>query len=161
MTGKSTLLAAAALAAGGGNYALAFAPPRSSLSFSSSSRTDPTPASLSNSNNGEIMTLAEEMAALTLDPNPSPRGIKCATPSGYGFSSSISRILKKRRSDGYGTGYFRANSSTSVVDVMEGINGGMESTTAALVFDDENPELLLGIFTDADYIKLDIERSSN
>ncbi len=78
MTGKSTLLAAATLAAGGCNYALAFAPPRTSLSFSSSSsssssRADPLPASSSNpNNNGEIMTLAEEMAALTLDPNPSP-----------------------------------------------------------------------------------------
>jgi CBS domain-containing protein len=96
------------------------------------------------------MTLAEEIDALTLNPE-SPQ-TSLITPEGYGFSSPVSRILKSRG----GLGYYRARASTSVIDVMEGINSG---TDVALVFDDYDDSILLGIFTDADYIRLAMERA--
>jgi CBS domain-containing protein len=109
-----------------------------------------------------MIALAEEIGALTLTANPSPRGVSCATPEGYGFSSPITRILKSRGADT--PGYYAARASTSVIEVMEGINFG--DTTAALVFadgddgdDDIGGGALLGIFTDADYIKLAMERA--
>ena len=106
-----------------------------------------------------MIALAEEIGALTLTANPSPRGVNCATPEGYGFSSPIARILKSRGADT--PGYYAARASTSVIEVMEGINFG--DATAALVFaDDDDDDLggaLLGIFTDADYIKLAMERA--
>ena len=108
-----------------------------------------------------MIALAEEIGALTLTANPSPRGVNCATPEGYGFSSPIARILKSRGADT--PGYYAARASTSVIEVMEGINGQGE-TTAALVFADVDGgpgggAILLGIFTDADYIKLAMERA--
>ena len=60
-----------------------------------------------------MIALAEEIGALTLTANPSPRGVNCATPE----------------------------------------------ATVALVFADDDPDELLGIFTDADYIKLAMERA--
>jgi CBS domain-containing protein len=111
-----------------------------------------------------MIALAEEIGALTLTANPSPRGVKSATPEGYGFSSRISRILKARGAGASGSpGYYAARASTPVVEVMEGINGSGD-TTAALVFADDvdgdgPPPALLGIFTDADYVKLAMERA--
>ena len=55
------------------------------------------------------------------------------------------------------SGYHRAKASDSVIDVMEGINtkkGG--KLDVALVFDDVDETKLLGIFTDADYIRVSI-----
>lgn len=72
------------------------------------------------------------------------------TPEGFGFSSSVDRILK---SSGRNGGYYRARASDIVTDVMEGItNGGAD---VALVFDDETDKLS-GIFTETDYIKVSV-----
>src|SRR5210317_13402 len=70
------------------------------------------------------------------------------TPEGYGFSSPISRVVQNS-----GTGYYRAKSSESVVDVMENIG----KTEVALVFSDEDGKGLMGIFTDYDFIRLSTE----
>ena len=109
----------------------------------------------------------------------------CAlTPEGFGFSSPIGRVSKSRG----GLGYYKALGSDSVIDVMAGINAGEDKTdvgefdcglfsnlfvfmqhffvayvmvapaASALVFDTNND--LLGIFTDADYIRLATERSA-
>jgi len=75
------------------------------------------------------------------------------TPEGFGFSSPIGRILKSRG----GMGYYKASASDSVIDVMEGICDG-DNADVALVFDGE--DALMGIFTDADYIRLATERSA-
>lgn len=78
------------------------------------------------------------------DPFPLDRSI---TPEGYGFSSSIGRILKEADRGG---GYYKAASTDIVADVMEGITDG--HADAALVFDEESK--LLGIFTESDYIRV-------
>lgn len=69
------------------------------------------------------------------------------TPEGYGFSSSINRVLKEA---GRNNGYYKASGSDLVTDVMDGITSG--DVDVALVFDDESK--LLGIFTESDYIKV-------
>ena len=73
------------------------------------------------------------------------------TPEGYGFSSPIARVMKESGS----TGYYRAKSSESVVDVMEKIG----KNEVALVFDEENDKELMGIFTDFDFIRLSTEQA--
>ena len=71
------------------------------------------------------------------------------TPEGYGFSSSVERILKtSKRNDGY----YRAQGSDRVIDVMGGI-ANQDGADIALVFNDENGDLL-GIFTETEYIKV-------
>ena len=70
------------------------------------------------------------------------------TPEGFGFSSSVERILKNAQRQ---NGFYRAKASESVTDVMEGITGGQFDV--ALVFDDDS-EKLVGIFTETDYIKV-------
>lgn len=78
-----------------------------------------------------------------------PLGQDCViTPEGFGFSSSIERILK---SAGRQNGYYRAKASETVIDVMEGITSGQ--LDVALVFDDATDKLV-GIFTESDYIKV-------
>ena len=74
------------------------------------------------------------------------------TPEGYGFSSSIERILKEA---GRSNGYFKASGSDLVTDVMDGITAG--DVDVALVFDDSSK--LLGIFTETDYIKFSMARA--
>jgi hypothetical protein len=69
------------------------------------------------------------------------------TPEGYGFSSSINRVLKAADRDG---GYYKASASDIVADVMDGITDG--NVDVALVFDDSSK--LVGIFTETDYIKV-------
>ncbi|KAL7446454.1 hypothetical protein ACHAXM_010470 [Skeletonema potamos] len=73
------------------------------------------------------------------------------TPEGYGFSSPISRVMKESGK----SGYYRAKSSESVVDVMENIG----KNEVALVFDEKNAEELMGIFTDFDFIRLSTEQA--
>ena len=70
------------------------------------------------------------------------------TPEGTGLSSPISRIVKLSKR---GKGFYRANGSDRVVDVMDGITSGKEDV--ALVFDEDTKQLL-GIFTESDYIKV-------
>ena len=76
------------------------------------------------------------------------------TPEGYGFSSTVGRIFQSRG----GLGYYKARGGDSVIDVMDGVHaeGPLD---VALVFDDSSDELL-GIFTDADYIRLATQRST-
>jgi len=71
------------------------------------------------------------------------------TPEGYGFSSSVERILKTSQRN---NGYYRAQGSDRVIDVMGGI-ANQDGADIALVFDDDEGGLL-GIFTEADYIKV-------
>jgi len=73
------------------------------------------------------------------------------TPEGYGFSSPISRVMKESGK----SGYYRAKSSESVVDVM----GKIGKNEVALVFDEENDKELMGIFTDFDFIRLSTEQA--
>jgi hypothetical protein len=68
------------------------------------------------------------------------------TPEGYGFSSPVERILKNA---GRGSGFYRADASESVVDVISVITEGDQDV--ALVY---NGDGLLGIFTETDYIKV-------
>ena len=122
-----------------------------------------------------LADLAEEINALTLNPNADNDYLSSSNNNnsnnnsnnssrgtvqieGYGFSTSIARILKSST----GLGYYNAKASESVIDVMEGINSSNNNndrSDVALVFDDTNPNLLRGIFTDADYIRLAMERS--
>jgi hypothetical protein len=89
--------------------------------------------------------------SLNVGANLDPEGVfpleRSITPEGYGFSSSIQRVLKESGRDG---GFYKASSSDLVTDVMDGITGG--SVDVALVFDDSSK--LLGIFTESDYIKV-------
>jgi hypothetical protein len=71
------------------------------------------------------------------------------TPEGYGFSSSVERILKTSQRN---NGYYRAQGSDRVIDVMGGI-ANQDGADIALVFDDDEGDLL-GIFTETDYIKV-------
>ena len=66
----------------------------------------------------------------------------------------MKRLLKSRG----GLGYYKASSSDSVIDVMDGINSNSDGKIdVALVFDEN--DVLSGIFTDADYIRLAMERT--
>ena len=69
------------------------------------------------------------------------------TPEGTGLSSPISRIVKLSKRD---NGYYRANGSDRVVDVMDGITRDVKHDVA-LVYDGDK---LVGIFTESDYIKV-------
>jgi hypothetical protein len=70
------------------------------------------------------------------------------TPEGYGFSSTVERVMKEADR---ANGYYRATSTESVTDVMDGITSG--KVDVALVFE-ETTNKLLGIFTESDYIKV-------
>jgi hypothetical protein len=71
------------------------------------------------------------------------------TPEGYGFSSAVGRILKEAGRQG---GYYRADASEPVLDVIAAITQDRPSPDAALVYGKDNQ--LLGIFTEADYIRV-------
>jgi hypothetical protein len=74
------------------------------------------------------------------------------TPEGFGFSSPARRILQE---SGRGLGYHRAAGSDTVMNVMDAITSASTAGGAAdvaLVFDDDDSEKLLGIFTETDYI---------
>lgn len=68
------------------------------------------------------------------------------TPEGFGFSTPATRILKEADRD---KGFFRAEASTPVIDVIAAITEGTKDVS--LVYDGDN---LLGIFTETDYIKV-------
>ena len=70
------------------------------------------------------------------------------TPEGFGFSTPASRIIKQAGRKG---GYYRASASEFVLDVIAAITNEKEQDVA-LVYDDN--DVLLGIFTEADYIKV-------
>uniref|UniRef100_A0A7S2N393 CBS domain-containing protein n=1 Tax=Helicotheca tamesis TaxID=374047 RepID=A0A7S2N393_9STRA len=84
----------------------------------------------------ELLSLSEECAL---------------TPQGFGFSSSMSRVLE---SANRGPGFYRAKGTDRVIDVMDGITKG--DADAALIFDGSD---LLGLFTESDYIKFSVARA--
>ena len=71
------------------------------------------------------------------------------TPEGFGFSSSMVRILEQASR---GDGYYSASASNIVTDVMEEITNGQADV--ALVFQDGDNSKLEGIFTERDYIEV-------
>jgi len=73
------------------------------------------------------------------------------TPEGYGFTATASRILRESKRD---AGYHRASASDSVIDVMQAVTNGEQDV--ALVFDDEDDDKLLGLFTESDYIRVSL-----
>ena len=82
---------------------------------------------------------------------------------GYGLSSSVQRIFAQARRPN--NGFYRAYSNETVVDVMQQIL--LDTTTSddeyydiALVFNHENANELLGIFTEADYIRYSTQRAA-
>jgi len=172
MARKATLLSAAALAATSNHSTLAFTLPRPTANHATSFRSiPPSPASAAAAG----ATTAKSTTSLYSDtsstvPEPSTmsasemitalssKPITALTPEGFGFSSPAERILKLAKRD---NGYYRAKGSASVVDVMEGIEREGKFDVA-LVFDEDEDgkEKLLGIFTDADYIRLATERAT-
>jgi len=78
------------------------------------------------------------------------------TPAGFGFSTPTSRILQ---SSGRNSGYYKASASDPVVNVIEAITAAGGLQDVALVFDDDNNNNLLGIFTESDYIRFSSARS--
>ena len=78
--------------------------------------------------------------------NSSFSGECLLTPEGYGFSSTVERIIEKAQR---GNGFYVANANDSVIDVMGGITEGEKDV--ALVYDGSD---LLGIFTETDYINV-------
>ena len=69
-------------------------------------------------------------------------------PKGYGFTSTIRRILDAPNCR---SGYYRAFSNETVMDVMDCISSGSEDV--ALVFD-ESSGRFLGLFAETDYLKV-------
>ncbi len=87
------------------------------------------------------VSAAEELEAESI------MNMEFLTPEGTGLSSPISRIVKLSKRD---NGYYRANGSDPIVDVMDGITRDIKHDVA-LVYDGNE---LLGIFTESDYIKV-------
>ena len=91
----------------------------------------------------------------------SPVGQPSITPEGYGFSTSLRRILEDT-----GSGYYKGYGSDRVIDIIQGITSTRKkddeadkaNPDVALVFDDET-EALIGIFTERDYVKLSAVRA--
>ena len=75
------------------------------------------------------------------------------TPEGYGFSSSVIRILDLAGRD---SGYYSATTSNIVTDVMDEITNG--KADVALVFQDGENGKLQGIFTETDYIEVRFDK---
>eukprot|EP00934_Nitzschia_sp_Nitz4_P007592 Nitzschia sp. Nitz4//scaffold48_size128905//121025//123341//NITZ4_003623-RA/size128905-augustus-gene-0.31-mRNA-1//-1//CDS//3329553051//7582//frame0 len=88
-----------------------------------------------------------------LEPDVIPIGHDI-TPEGYGFSSSVGRVLKTAQRN---NGFHRAISSNVLSCVMDSM--AQESIDVALVFDKEDRSKFLGIFTETDYIRFSMARS--
>jgi Na+/H+ antiporter NhaD/arsenite permease-like protein/CBS domain-containing protein len=91
-----------------------------------------------------------------------PTGTQTITPAGKGFSTPLSRIVAADAQ----SGYVKSLGSDSVIDVIQRISesrtnegGNGKATDASLVFDEDDPELLLGIFTERDYIAFSTKRA--
>eukprot|EP00591_Stephanopyxis_turris_P006110 CAMPEP_0195522502 /NCGR_PEP_ID=MMETSP0794_2-20130614/20732_1 /TAXON_ID=515487 /ORGANISM="Stephanopyxis turris, Strain CCMP 815" /LENGTH=740 /DNA_ID=CAMNT_0040652273 /DNA_START=82 /DNA_END=2304 /DNA_ORIENTATION=+ len=87
-----------------------------------------------------------------------PSGQTTITRKGYGFSTSMSRVLRKT-----GQGYYKASTTDRVIDVIKGISlVGVEEDEVnydvALVFDESDE--LFGIFTERDYITFSTARAA-
>lgn len=72
------------------------------------------------------------------------------TPEGYGFTAAAKRIVAEagRR----GNGYYRASSTQNIFEVIQAITDG--EYDAALVFDEENNNKIVGLFTESDFIRV-------
>jgi len=79
------------------------------------------------------------------------------TPEGFGFSAPAERILKLKS----GLGYYRTTSTERVIDVMEAVSAEGRKQDVALIFEDENSDNLLGIFTEADYVEFSKKRAKD
>ena len=71
------------------------------------------------------------------------------TPEGFGFSTPAERVLREANR---GMGYYAATGSQRVIDVMEAITTGPYDV--ALVFDGDNKDTVIGLFTETDYIRV-------
>lgn len=76
---------------------------------------------------------------------------------GYGLSSSAQRIFIEAQRPN--NGYYRAYSNETVVDVMQQILDTSDAYDIALIYNHENTNELMGIFTEADYIRYSTERA--
>ena len=76
------------------------------------------------------------------------------TPEGFGFSSPAERILKQT-AEGTGNGFIRAKKSDKVIDVIDLISDA-ENPDVSLIFDDDDEEKFLGIFTEKDYVDVSL-----
>jgi len=103
----------------------------------------------------EAVAVAPEIVAVIPEiVEVAPSGKAGLTPEGTGFSSPTSRIVRKSNRDN--NGYYKADSEEAVALVIAAIT--QESTAdVALVYDKE--DVLLGIFTETDYIKLSTDRA--
>ena len=75
------------------------------------------------------------------------------TPEGFGFSTPASRILSLSSTGE--DGYVSVKNSDRVVDVMDQISDG-KNPDVALVFDDDESNKLVGIFTEKDYVDVSV-----
>ena len=94
------------------------------------------------------------------------KGEPSSSPSSYGLSTSVERILKEVVYPmKQGPGYYRAVATEQVMKVVDQITRGREKGDVALVYQEEKKELeeeekettessLLGIFTESDYINV-------
>jgi Na+/H+ antiporter NhaD/arsenite permease-like protein/CBS domain-containing protein len=78
------------------------------------------------------------------------------TPEGYGFSSPMGRVLTESNRK---PGYHKAKASDTVIDVMQAITSSRDGYDVALVFDNDNDDKLLGLFTESDYIRFSTTRA--
>lgn len=108
--------------------------------------TPPTASSTSSSSSSEL-----QVGIGAVDPEdvlPLASSSSSITPEGLGFSSPVSRILKLTTQGDF----YRALSTDSVTEVMDGITSADSATDAALVFSTDDK--LVGVFTETDYIKV-------
>jgi len=70
------------------------------------------------------------------------------TPDGFGFSAPAQRVLKEANR---GTGFYKASADETVIDVMEAITTNEKDV--ALVY---AANQLLGLFTEADYVRVSL-----
>lgn len=136
-----------------GEGALAFAPPSGIKSSKSSFIVSPSSSSTQlkiggffSGSGGKDQPEQEPIPVETLD---SLVEVGAVTPEGFGFSCPASRVLN---TSNRGDGYYKASSEEAVVDVIAAIT--QNSKDIALVFDQDE---LLGIFTEADYIKVRLQ----
>jgi len=139
----------------------ALAPPALAFAPSPMSRTATTarPHALSSRSSSLFVSSADANAADAIELLSSES--KRFTPEGFGFSTPVSRVLKDAGKEN--GGYYRAKASEAVIDVVGGISMDGDpragAKDVALVFADDDEDELMGIFTEADYIKLTTKRA--
>lgn len=99
----------------------------------------------------DVVTTDEDTVGPLLDPQAS------ITPEGFGFTTPMFRVLRERSPNQIG--YYKAKASDSVIEVMEALTSQDESGNpvygdVALVCEDNDPDKVIGLFTETDYIKV-------